>query len=95
MMSKIKGQRGPVLDCHQKLKDIVEHLFPTKSARMTTTERSIDVTSIPPVTIDEILVADRRARDKMAPGPDEEFIRFTLIFSTWNVEDSEKMEFFY
>lgn len=70
VMSKIKGQKGPVLDCHRKLKDIVKHLFPTKLARMTSIVRDIDPTTIPPVTLDEITEAGKRVKEKKAPGPD-------------------------
>lgn len=48
----------------------MEHLFPNKPAGMSVMVRGIDPSTIPPVTMEEILEAGRRVKVKKAPGPD-------------------------
>ena len=70
VMSRIKGPKGPTLMCYRKLKEVVEHLFPARPARLTIIQRNIDVATIPPVSTEEILEASSHIKDKKAPGPD-------------------------
>lgn len=70
VMTKFKGQRSPMVSCPRMLRTIVEHLFPRSSTILTTIDRIIDVTTIPPVTIDEVLEVSKKIKPKKAPGPD-------------------------
>lgn len=70
VMSKIKGQKSATITCPRMLKVIVEHLFPQRPRLMTTIPRSLDPTTIPPVTLEEVIEAEKKIRTKKTPGPD-------------------------
>lgn len=71
VMAKVKGRRSPAERCPILLKSIITTLFPPQEPGWTIDESSPESTSIPEVTIDEILKACKKVGEKKAPGPDE------------------------
>lgn len=71
VMSKVRGQKTPQVRCPVILRNIVENLFPQRPTTITTNiVREIDEEIIPEVTVDELIVACRRIKEKKTPGPD-------------------------